>query len=258
MTELKALRDGNAMDVGHFEYQALADLEVYIHSYSGEINAGILVTIRNEDQPVDDIAWCWATIYRDHGRFYCKECFENGYHLEGFATAEDLYTDHFGEIPGHINAALEDGFIVGKQDGCSYVRLLKSPDEKVPGEEECLVRCAVGNISINSLNRRDRRRKHLSAIHKYLKDSIEALPHIKAYAHSLYNEQEVKASANVSCFYCLNTFPVSELKEEDYMEERNGMKTVFCPYCGVDALIGDASEVNCTPKLLQQMKNHWF
>lgn len=79
---------------------------------------------------------------------------------------------------------------------------------------------------------------------------------LKAHRRSLYNEREVKASNMCGCFCCLQIYPVTELDEDNFIEELNGKKTVVCPYCAVDAILGDKSGYPITHEFLVSMKKY--
>ena len=53
-------------------------------------------------------------------------------------------------------------------------------------------------------------------------------------------KNEIKKSSTCGCFYCLKTFPASEVVE--YWDKN---QTPVCPKCGHDSVIGD-----------HQLKNH--
>ncbi len=58
------------------------------------------------------------------------------------------------------------------------------------------------------------------------------------------------------CFYCLKTFPPSEI--EQWTDEPNGGSTAICPKCGIDAVIGDASGYELNDQFLFAMHHWWF
>lgn len=43
----------------------------------------------------------------------------------------------------------------------------------------------------------------------------------------------------------------------DWVREEENAKTALCPYCGIDAALGD-STIEITPDLLQAMHEKWF
>lgn len=61
------------------------------------------------------------------------------------------------------------------------------------------------------------------------------------------------------CFYCLNIFSPTEIKE--YIQGEASIDvdgTAICPYCGVDSIIGESSGYPITKEFLRKMKKHWF
>ena len=69
---------------------------------------------------------------------------------------------------------------------------------------------------------------------------------------SLHREQLVKDEI-CGCFYCCKIFNPSEI--EDWCD--NG-KTAFCPYCGIDSVIGESSGFPITEQFLKGMHKRWF
>lgn len=78
----------------------------------------------------------------------------------------------------------------------------------------------------------------------------------KVHKHSIYNEEEVLKSKKCGCFYCGNIYIPVDVR--DYLLERNGKKTAWCPFCGIDAVIGDASGYEITEELLKEMNEVFF
>lgn len=61
------------------------------------------------------------------------------------------------------------------------------------------------------------------------------------------------------CFYCLKIFSPSEIDTwlfGDNPCDRDG--TAVCPYCGVDAVIGESSGFPVTEEFLGEMRRVWF
>ncbi|WP_283119197.1 hypothetical protein [Neisseria elongata] len=44
----------------------------------------------------------------------------------------------------------------------------------------------------------------------------------------------------------------------DFLSEDDGQYTAWCPYCGIDSIIGENCGYEITPKLLAAMKDYWF
>ena len=76
------------------------------------------------------------------------------------------------------------------------------------------------------------------------------------HKHSIFNEEEIKKSAVCGCFYCGTVLNVKDI--DDFRTEKNGLKTAWCPICGIDAVIGDACGVSINKNLLIEMNNYFF
>lgn len=77
----------------------------------------------------------------------------------------------------------------------------------------------------------------------------------RIYKHSLKNKDEVMKSNTCGCFYCREMFAPSEIKE--WIDDKGG-DTAQCPYCMIDSVIGDASRIKITKKLLEEMYEYFF
>jgi hypothetical protein len=77
---------------------------------------------------------------------------------------------------------------------------------------------------------------------------------IRAHDHSVCNKAEVLESQLCGCFYCLRTFHPNEIVS--WWGDAND--TAVCPYCGIDAAIGDRSKLPVTREFLKQMRQYWF
>jgi len=77
--------------------------------------------------------------------------------------------------------------------------------------------------------------------------------HIAAHGHSIHHREEILSSVKCGCFYCLKILPPSAIREW-----ANGDTTAICPFCPVDAVIGDASGYPITPDFLRKMRAYWF
>lgn len=68
------------------------------------------------------------------------------------------------------------------------------------------------------------------------------------------HRDEVLASRECGCFYCLRTFPPRDIREWI-----DGGETAICPNCGVDAVIGSKSGCPVGDgKFLRRMHEFWF
>jgi len=73
------------------------------------------------------------------------------------------------------------------------------------------------------------------------------------HLHSYLNKEEIESSKKCGCYCCCKIFDVDNVK---YWCDDN--KTALCPYCGVDAVIGDASKLPLTKDYLVDMHQKWF
>jgi hypothetical protein len=81
--------------------------------------------------------------------------------------------------------------------------------------------------------------------------------HIRSHRHSIRHREEVIASQECGCFYCLTIFPPEEI--ENWVDEWEGVgQTALCPRCGMDSVIGSQSGYPITADFLAAMKSHWF
>ena len=78
------------------------------------------------------------------------------------------------------------------------------------------------------------------------------------HKHSNNHRKEIKASKRVGCFCCLRVFSSIKVKEWIDEDEQGIGQTALCPYCSVDCLIGDASNISTTLDLLKEMKSCSF
>ena len=76
------------------------------------------------------------------------------------------------------------------------------------------------------------------------------------HKHSIFNEKEIKNSKVCGCFYCGNILNIEDIT--DFRKEKNGLKTAWCPICGIDSIIGDACGVEVNKNLLIEMNNYFF
>lgn len=67
------------------------------------------------------------------------------------------------------------------------------------------------------------------------------------------NRYIVEYSTNAGCMYCQKIYPISEIKS--YTDNQ---KTCLCPYCNVDAVIGDKSGYEINEKSLSNANKYWF
>ena len=85
-----------------------------------------------------------------------------------------------------------------------------------------------------------------------------------AHRHCRDHRSELAASVRCGCFHCCRVYAVAEIVDwidpaPEMVDElgRRG-QTALCVYCGVDAVIGDASSYPLTPEFLEAMRAQWF
>ena len=71
---------------------------------------------------------------------------------------------------------------------------------------------------------------------------------------SVDNMALLEEEQKCGCFYCGRIFDSSEITEciEDEGE------SAVCPFCGIDAVIGEKGGYEITPELLKEMHDYWF
>ena len=77
---------------------------------------------------------------------------------------------------------------------------------------------------------------------------------IEAHEYSINHKSKILKDKKCGCFYCLKIFSPTEIT--DWIEDKNG--TAICPYCYIDAVIGESSGFPITEEFLLKMKNYWF
>jgi hypothetical protein len=78
-----------------------------------------------------------------------------------------------------------------------------------------------------------------------------------AHKHSFANRKTIEKSGQCGCFYCCCSLPASMVKQW-YSESGGQGDTGWCPGCGIDSLIGDASGISLTPSFLAAMNGKYF
>lgn len=81
----------------------------------------------------------------------------------------------------------------------------------------------------------------------------------EAHKYSNNHKPELEKDKRCGCFYCLEIFSPSEIEEWYFYDDpcdRRG--TAFCPYCGIDSVIGESSGFPITKDFLSMMHRRWF
>ena len=76
---------------------------------------------------------------------------------------------------------------------------------------------------------------------------------IAAHKHSSRHRIEIENSTRCGCFFCFRTFQSTDIKAWI-----DGKQTALCPKCGVDSVIGSASNHRLDDAFLRQMHAHFF
>ena len=80
-----------------------------------------------------------------------------------------------------------------------------------------------------------------------------------AHKHCFNNKEEIDKSNTCGCFYCREIFAPSEIKEWIIISEQFPKETTAqCPYCMIDAVIGNASGINLSNDFLKSMYERYF
>lgn len=74
---------------------------------------------------------------------------------------------------------------------------------------------------------------------------------------SYENWDNVKSSQMCGCYYCCRIFPSSEVTDADWVPDLHG-RTVTCPYCYIDSVIGDVSGIPLEKDVLEELYDYWF
>ena len=76
---------------------------------------------------------------------------------------------------------------------------------------------------------------------------------IKAHAFSSHHKEKLLNDKICGCFYCGQVFAPSKIT--DWLETED---TGLCPYCGIDAIIGESCGYPITTDFLKHMREAWF
>ena len=74
---------------------------------------------------------------------------------------------------------------------------------------------------------------------------------------SFENWESIRNSKMCGCYYCRSIFPSSDVGEEDWTPDRHG-RTVLCPKCSIDSVIGDASGIPIREDVLEELYQEKF
>lgn len=77
---------------------------------------------------------------------------------------------------------------------------------------------------------------------------------VDAHAFSANHKEQLQNDKKCGCFFCERIFSPQEITE--WVSDISG--TAICPYCSVDAIIGEGSGYPLTKEFLAQMRKYWF
>lgn len=79
-----------------------------------------------------------------------------------------------------------------------------------------------------------------------------------AHASSIFHRAALEASGICGCFQCLRNFAPGQIGEWTDDNRPRAEWTALCPFCGIDAVIGDASGFTPETAFLTAMNRYWF
>ena len=74
---------------------------------------------------------------------------------------------------------------------------------------------------------------------------------------SYENWNSVKNSKMCGCYYCCSIFPSADVTDDDWIQDLHG-RTVLCPKCSIDSVIGDASGIPIRKDVLEELYQEKF
>ncbi len=77
---------------------------------------------------------------------------------------------------------------------------------------------------------------------------------ISAHKFSTNHKAELINDKKCGCFYCLEIFEPNEIIQ--WLKDSG--ETALCPFCGIDAVIGESSGYPVTKDFLKEMQEYWF
>ena len=78
-------------------------------------------------------------------------------------------------------------------------------------------------------------------------------PVVTAHKHCSNHREEILSSEICGCFYCMEIYPPSEIM--DWIDDG---RCALCAKCGIDSVIGSASNFGITRDFLELMHEYWF
>ena len=78
---------------------------------------------------------------------------------------------------------------------------------------------------------------------------------INAHEYCSHNKDDLQQKQKCGCFYCLSIFQSDEIV--NYVADEP-IATAVCPYCNIDAVIGESSGYPIETVFLNCMNEYWF
>ena len=75
------------------------------------------------------------------------------------------------------------------------------------------------------------------------------------HSHTIRNRNEINQSEYCHCISCLKSYPSPIVI--NFIKDGVG-ETALCPYCGIDAVIGDACGLVINQEILTSLNKRWF
>jgi len=91
------------------------------------------------------------------------------------------------------------------------------------------------------------------SVHMMDSRHIETDLYIAARTHASKHRAEIEASGRCGCFFCFRSFASADIKT--WIDAK---QTALCPRCGVDSVIGSASQYRIDDVFLRGMHQHFF
>lgn len=88
-----------------------------------------------------------------------------------------------------------------------------------------------------------------------LREEIENADLIDAHTFSTNHRSQLAQDTVCGCFNCGKIFSPQEIQR--WIEDP-GDETAVCPYCGINAVIGESCGYPITPEFLARMRRYWF
>ena len=90
-------------------------------------------------------------------------------------------------------------------------------------------------------------------------DGVSFAPLEDAHRYSNNHMAQLKKDEVCGCFHCLAIFSPDEIETWIIADNNcDRLGTAMCPYCGIDAVIGESSGYPIKPTFLRLMNAYWF